>query len=159
MEDAMIRGAWQAWLDYLKRLRERDAAARKLREVINEERRKLRDYHSDNWHAPTEDESNADMKGWKGQGVIEYAMILGLLAVVIIAILVLLGPTIGNLFSPPVPPRMGAPLLQIVRYCEPLARDAHSRYDITLKQTITTYTDNPTLFVDCMQRYEWQVTR
>jgi pilus assembly protein Flp/PilA len=145
MEDAMIKGAWQAWLDYLKRLRERDAQRRA--ELAHD------------WRVSTDDEFNADMKGWKGQGLIEYAMILGLLAVVIIAILVLLGPTIGNLFSPPVPPRMGDPLLQIVRYCEPLARDAHSRYDITLKQTITTYTDNPTLFVDCMQRYEWQVTR
>ena len=35
----------------------------------------------------------------KGQGLVEYALILVLIAVVVIAILVVLGPTIGNVFS------------------------------------------------------------
>ena len=35
----------------------------------------------------------------EGQGLIEYALILALIAVVVILILVLLGPQIGNLFS------------------------------------------------------------
>jgi pilus assembly protein Flp/PilA len=35
----------------------------------------------------------------KGQGLVEYALILVLIAVVVIAILVLLGPQIGNVFS------------------------------------------------------------
>ena len=35
----------------------------------------------------------------EAQGLVEYALILVLVAVVIIAILMLLGPTIGNAFS------------------------------------------------------------
>ena len=35
----------------------------------------------------------------KGQGLVEYALILVLIAVVVIAILVFLGPIIGNVFS------------------------------------------------------------
>ena len=35
----------------------------------------------------------------KGQGLVEYALILVLVAVVVIAILAILGPTIGNVFS------------------------------------------------------------
>ncbi len=35
----------------------------------------------------------------EGQGLVEYALILVLVAVVVIAILSLLGPTIGNVFS------------------------------------------------------------
>ena len=34
-----------------------------------------------------------------GQGLVEYAMILVLVAVAVIAILVFLGPTVGNLYS------------------------------------------------------------
>ncbi len=37
--------------------------------------------------------------GQKGQGLVEYALIIALVAIVVIAILVLLGPQIGNLFS------------------------------------------------------------
>jgi len=35
----------------------------------------------------------------KGQGLVEYALILVLVAIVVIAVLVLLGPAIGNVFS------------------------------------------------------------
>lgn len=35
----------------------------------------------------------------KGQGLVEYALILVLVAVVVIAILTLLGPAIGSVFS------------------------------------------------------------
>jgi pilus assembly protein Flp/PilA len=35
----------------------------------------------------------------KGQGLVEYALILVLVAVVVIAILALLGPAISNIFS------------------------------------------------------------
>jgi pilus assembly protein Flp/PilA len=35
----------------------------------------------------------------KGQGLVEYALILVLVAVVVIAVLMLLGPIIGNVFS------------------------------------------------------------
>jgi pilus assembly protein Flp/PilA len=35
----------------------------------------------------------------KGQGLVEYALILVLVAVVVIAILALLGPAIANIFS------------------------------------------------------------
>ena len=35
----------------------------------------------------------------KGQGMVEYALILVLVAIVVIAVLMLLGPMIGNTFS------------------------------------------------------------
>ena len=35
----------------------------------------------------------------EGQGLVEYALILVLVAVVVLAILTLLGPAIGNVFS------------------------------------------------------------
>ena len=35
----------------------------------------------------------------KGQGLVEYAIIIGLVAVIVSLILIILGPTIGNLFS------------------------------------------------------------
>jgi len=35
----------------------------------------------------------------KGQGLVEYALILVLVAIVVIAILAILGPAIGNVFS------------------------------------------------------------
>jgi len=35
----------------------------------------------------------------KGQGLVEYALILVLVAVVVIAVMMLLGPLIGNVFS------------------------------------------------------------
>jgi len=39
------------------------------------------------------------MKLMRGQGMLEYALIIALVAVVVIAALVLLGPQIANLFS------------------------------------------------------------
>lgn len=39
------------------------------------------------------------MKAEKGQGLVEYALILVLVAIVVIAVLTLLGPIIGNVFS------------------------------------------------------------
>lgn len=35
----------------------------------------------------------------KGQGLVEYALILVLVSVVVIAVLILLGPRIGDIFS------------------------------------------------------------
>ena len=35
----------------------------------------------------------------KGQGLVEYALILVLVAIVVIAVLMILGPMIGNVFS------------------------------------------------------------
>ena len=35
----------------------------------------------------------------EGQGLVEYALILVLVAIVVIAILTLLGPQVGNIFS------------------------------------------------------------
>jgi pilus assembly protein Flp/PilA len=39
----------------------------------------------------------------KGQGLVEYAMIMLLVALVVIIILALLGPAVGNLYSQVVP--------------------------------------------------------
>ncbi len=39
------------------------------------------------------------MKRQEGQGLVEYALILVLVAIVVIAILAVLGPQIGNVFS------------------------------------------------------------
>ena len=41
----------------------------------------------------------AKLPAQKGQGLVEYALVLVLVAVVVIAILTLLGPQIGNVFS------------------------------------------------------------
>ena len=35
----------------------------------------------------------------KGQGLVEYALILVMVAIVVVAVLLLLGPVIGNVFS------------------------------------------------------------
>ena len=35
----------------------------------------------------------------EGQGLVEYALILVLIAIVVIAVLLLLGPIVGNVFS------------------------------------------------------------
>ena len=45
----------------------------------------------------------------KGQGLVEYALILVLVAIVVIAVLMLLGPTIGNIFSAIVEALQGVP--------------------------------------------------
>ncbi len=42
---------------------------------------------------------SSSKKGKKGQGLVEYALILVLVAVVVIAALMVLGPTVGNVFS------------------------------------------------------------
>jgi len=39
----------------------------------------------------------------KGQGLLEYAMIMMLIALIVIIILALLGPAVGNLYSQVVP--------------------------------------------------------
>ena len=39
------------------------------------------------------------LPGEEGQGLVEYALILVLVAMVVIVILTILGPTIGNAFS------------------------------------------------------------
>ena len=38
-------------------------------------------------------------EGQQGQGLLEYALVLALVAVVVIAILTLFGPQIGNMYS------------------------------------------------------------
>jgi pilus assembly protein Flp/PilA len=38
-------------------------------------------------------------KSQKGQGLVEYALIIALVAIVVIAILVIMGPQIGDIFS------------------------------------------------------------
>jgi pilus assembly protein Flp/PilA len=35
----------------------------------------------------------------KGQGLVEYAIIIALVAIVVIAVLLLMGPIIGNMFT------------------------------------------------------------
>ena len=40
-----------------------------------------------------------ERSGAKGQGLVEYALIMLLVALAVIIILALLGPTIGNVFS------------------------------------------------------------
>lgn len=43
-------------------------------------------------------EGNADFA--KGQGVIEYGLIIGLIAIIVIAVIVALGPQIKEIWSP-----------------------------------------------------------
>ncbi len=35
----------------------------------------------------------------EGQGLVEYALILALVTIIVLAILLLLGPTVGNMYS------------------------------------------------------------
>jgi hypothetical protein len=155
VEATMKQGVWRAWLEFLARLRARDAAQRQERA-----------HDPNGWRVPYEgDEHNADMTGWKGQGIVEYALVIVLVAIVVIVTVTLIAP----IFKKTEPPVMNAPLLEIVRYCEPLARDAHTstslvssnigNQTVITPQTRTTYTDSADKFIDCMQRYEWQVTR
>ncbi len=39
------------------------------------------------------------VSGEKGQGLVEYALILILVTIIVLAILLLLGPTVGNMYS------------------------------------------------------------
>lgn len=39
----------------------------------------------------------------KGQGLLEYALIISLVAIIVIVILALLGPAVGNMFSNLIP--------------------------------------------------------
>lgn len=38
-------------------------------------------------------------EGERGQGLVEYALIIALVAIIVIAILIVLGPQIGQIFS------------------------------------------------------------
>ena len=38
-------------------------------------------------------------EGQQGQGLMEYALVLALVAVIVIAVITLLGPQIGNMYS------------------------------------------------------------
>ncbi len=40
-----------------------------------------------------------DREGQRGQGLMEYALVLALVAVVVIVIISMLGPQIGNMYS------------------------------------------------------------
>lgn len=44
-------------------------------------------------------ERRSPQKVQQGQGLVEYALIIALVAIVVIAILVLMGPQIGDIFS------------------------------------------------------------
>ncbi len=37
--------------------------------------------------------------GWNGQGLLEYALILLLVAIVVLVVLAFIGPAVGNMFS------------------------------------------------------------
>ena len=39
------------------------------------------------------------LQSQKGQGLVEYALILVLVAMIVFAVLILLGPVVGNVFS------------------------------------------------------------
>jgi len=42
---------------------------------------------------------SGNLKNEKGQGMVEYALIIGLVSIAVIAVLVLLGPEISDLFQ------------------------------------------------------------
>ncbi|HEV2237147.1 MAG TPA: hypothetical protein VGR57_10845 [Ktedonobacterales bacterium] len=44
-------------------------------------------------------EAQRDIRHQRGQGLVEYSLIILLVAIAVVAILALLGPAIGNIFS------------------------------------------------------------
>lgn len=40
-----------------------------------------------------------NQNGWHGQGLLEYALILVLVAIVVLVVLAIIGPAVGNMFS------------------------------------------------------------
>lgn len=104
----------------------------------------------------------------EGQGFVEYALILGLVAVVVLVIGALVFSP-KTPYVPPQPPAVNAPLLEIVRWCETHARERKTRAvtspmmvgKIMTVQTRTQvyHVDAPDKFLACMQGYEYQVER
>lgn len=67
----------------------------------------------------------------------------------------------------PQTPTINAPLLEIVRWCESHAREGYQVIDMTCNaqkdkwedKMVTRWKDSPTMFLACMQQYEYQVKR
>jgi hypothetical protein len=88
---------------------------------------------------------------------------------VLVLILVVMVNAVAQPAPPAQPPAMNAPLLEIVRYCEPLARERKTRTVvmpimvgkiITMQpRTQVDYIDAPDQFITCMQGYEYSVKR
>lgn len=101
-----------------------------------------------------------------GQGLIEYALTLVLIAVVVIVVIALIGNGVFNKVAPH-PPAMNAPLLEIVRWCESNARESYTvptrTYNAQTKKwedkLETRWRDAPDKFLSCMQTYEYTVKR
>lgn len=53
------------------------------------------------FHRKIGSQGGTQMERWqeKGQGLVEYALLLALVSIVVVAVLMLLGPTVGNIFS------------------------------------------------------------
>jgi hypothetical protein len=104
-----------------------------------------------------------------GQGIVEYALILVLVAVVLVVIGAILVKPAPPAPLPPTPPAFSAPLLEVVRWCEGGARDTYTTTSTSLVavgnalvpavQTQTHLKDSPEKFLLCMRLYEYQVTR
>lgn len=105
---------------------------------------------------------------WIGvQVAIVCAVIAGVLAIGIFIVVLIFNAIIHN--KPVQPPAMNAPLLEIVRYCEPLARDTTSKTTVmpvlvgkvitVVPRTMTETRDNADKFIACMQGYEYTVER
>lgn len=93
---------------------------------------------------------------------------IGIVFVVGVIVLIAWGVEQAKQNAPaPQPPAINAPLLEIVRWCESHARESYTvsepRYNAQTKkvtiETVTRWKDSPEMFIDCMQRYEYQVKR
>jgi pilus assembly protein Flp/PilA len=51
------------------------------------------------WRLPENETTSKNHRRQGGQGLMEYALLIVLIAIVVMAVLILLGPAVGNLFS------------------------------------------------------------
>jgi hypothetical protein len=98
-----------------------------------------------------------DFSWFLAQLAIVCVVIAGVCAICLFIVVTLFNAVFPS--NPPQPPAMNAPLLEIVRYCEPLSRDRHTHFSAATKTNQVTYTDNPEKFLSCMQDYEYKVER
>jgi hypothetical protein len=95
-------------------------------------------------------------------------LIMGLFGIAVFVMLLIV-VRIAPQSTPPTPPAMNAPILEVVRWCETHARESKTKIvmvPVMIGKIATlqsrpqvSYVDSPDKFISCMQGYEYQVKR